>query len=163
MKSLFSIIKIILIINLLSSCASIPGGNIKLENYPDIEKENIKDVNLNYEKEEFQPDKKGLSFTHEITSRIDKKLENTNKKNNKINTTNCSLKISTMHSAPFPRLCIANYFIAGFTLFTIPYYCQHIFEAKATLTDNKTGTILKSYYFKDKAHEVWSILWLITP
>jgi hypothetical protein len=176
-------LKVSLIISFLTGCAAIPANKIKLENYPEIKKEEIKNLSLNYSTFKFEPDKKGYEFDKAIISEIDQGV--------KVNgSSNCNIKISTMHSTPFPMLCIANYFIAGVTLFTIPYYCQHTYEARANLLShpqdseiqgiiknsisqaklgeifldekNRPAKLLKTYELKDKVHEVWSLLWMLS-
>lgn len=181
----------------ISSCASFPENKIKLSDYPEINKEEIKNLDLGYGKVNFKPDHRGFDFATTMLTEMEQQMK-ANKGTKENNSRSCYVQISAMHSATFPRICIAHYFIAGFTLFTIPYYCQHIFEAKATLiannpeptttnkstnkskpdsanhqtnkqqTNNTTSPnqtqpkILKEYYFKDKAHEVWSSIMFLT-
>ena len=173
----------VLITSLLTSCAAIPANKIELKNYPEIKTEEAKGLNLSYSTFKFEPDKKGYEFDKVITSKIDQNI--------KPNTqSSCVVRISTMHSAPFPRTCIANYFLSGVTLFILPYYCQHTYEARATLishpkdseisgailpsisgakpgdifleSDDQPAKILKTYELEDKVHEVWSLLWMLS-
>jgi hypothetical protein len=190
MKFLSQAIKLIFITSLISSCAAIPAKKIKLDNYPKIE--DASGLSLARESEKFEPDYRGLDFAPRIIEVMDQELRKNKSvpKNQKPISTNCSVKISAMHYAPLPRTCIANYFLAGLTLFTIPYYCQHIFEAKATLIsypkdseitgnivpsissakigdlfldeNNRPAKLLKTYDLKDKVHEVWSLIWTLT-
>jgi hypothetical protein len=191
MKFLNKAVKIFLMITFLNSCAAIPANKIKLENYPKIE--DLENLSLSYEQVKFEPNKKGFDISQNIIKTIDEKFKKNKPaiKNKKINHSNCSVKISAMHYASFPRTCIVNYFLAGFTLFTIPFYCQHTFEAHATLIsypkdsetrghniklsinqaklgdffldeNDRPAKLLKTYELKDKVHEVWSLLWMLS-
>jgi hypothetical protein len=66
----------------------------------------------------------------------------------------CMVRLESANYTNFPRLCIANHFLAGFTLFTIPYYCQHTYEARATLLshpqDSEIQGIIKNSIAKPK-------------
>ncbi len=44
-----NLVKITLITSLLAGCAGIPGKNVELENYPDIEAKSLKNINLQYD------------------------------------------------------------------------------------------------------------------
>ncbi len=167
---------------LVSSCAAIPANKIKVEDYPQIDPSNEIKISLKYETFKFEPDKKGYVFDSAALLKLNKNIKSDAK-------ASCTIKISTMHSAPFPRVCIANYFLAGFTLFAIPYYCQHTYEIKSSLIsypkdsqiygtiktsireaklgdifldeNDRPAKLLKTYEIKDKVHEVWSLLMIL--
>lgn len=181
--SLRKIISVLLIFNFLSGCAAIPAYKIKLESYPKINKEDAESLSLNYSTFKFIPDKKGYEFTKKITKIINDNIVISQP-------SRCSVEISNMHSALLPRACVANYFLAGFTLFTIPFYCQHRYEIKANLIsypdeskisgvilssinqakagdlfldkNNQLAKLLNRYHLEDKVHEVWSSLWMLS-
>ncbi len=99
----------------------------------------------------------------------------------------CVIKISSKKDLGF---CPITNLIVPFTLFTFPYYCQHIYKAKATLIsypkdsqihgtiktsireakigdifldeNDRPAKILKTYELKDKVHEIWSSLWMLS-
>ncbi len=108
------------------SCAAIPANKIKIDEYPKIDQSENSKVTLKYETFKFEPDKKGYSFDSPVLSKLNENSKGDSK-------AKCEVKISTMHSAPFPRVCIVNYVTSFFTLFVLPYYCQHTYEIKSLL------------------------------
>jgi len=189
MKLLNKTIKILLIISFLSSCAAIPANKIKLENYKNFEQKDLEKLDLSYDVVVFEPYNGGIDFNKVLTSKLESKDQKILKTNN-VKPTKCIIKVSAMGDTPWARTCIANYFLAGFTLFAIPYYCQHIYEARANLIyypkdsevsgiikpslnqaklgeifldeNNRPAKLLKTYELKDKVHEVWSLIWTLT-
>lgn len=189
MKLFTQAIKLILIATFLTGCAGIPAKKIKLENYPNSEQKDLEKLDLSYDVVAFEPNNGGIDFNKSLVSKLES-VDREILKTNNDKPTKCVVKVSAMADTPWARTCIANYFLAGFTLFTIPYYCQHIYEAHATLIsypkdseitgnilpsitqakagdlfldeNNRAARLLKTYDLKDKVHEVWSSLWMLS-
>ena len=177
-----------MMIYLLTSCAAIPANKIKLEKYPEINGE-IKDLDLSFI-EEKSPKK--LNEYHEFDDAVTQKLLKNlvQKKSEKSAPTKCLIEISTKNETNSDGMCEPYFAVTFFTLFTVPYYCQHTYEAHATLishpkdseisgailpsisgakpgdifldSDDQPAKILKTYELKDKVHEVWSLLWMLS-
>lgn len=169
---LINIVKLFLITSLLTSCAGIPGEKIKLKNYPEVNGAEAKNLNLTFElKNRTGPNK----ILESKFIEFDIKQSQKNQKNG------CKV-VSVIYAGNDLLTCpfITN-IIAPFTLFTIPYYCQAKYQAKATLIHLSQSPILdingnpiknpispnpieekvlKEYYLEDKVHEVWSLFFI---
>jgi hypothetical protein len=156
MKLIQKIINIVLTISLFG-CVSIPAGKVKLDDYPEVKKEEMKNLDLgfkvvNYEKRE-NLDSNFLT--------VNKELENNN--------TSCIAEISSRSEDKEVRnlnvgdlFRIPYYLVCQLSLAIIPCYYQNDFEARATLISTKDNKILKEYNLKDKTHEVWSLFFAIS-
>lgn len=172
LKSFFiQVLATLLMTNFLASCAGIPGGRVKLESYPDVVKEDMKELSLAYKLE--KSDRKHFNIyesildepskvARNINSSIDAKLIKTGL-SQKESGASCMVKISSSSPNQLDGFCGLYYPIPFLTLFILPYYCPNAYEAKATLTSTKDNKVLKEYYLKDKVHEVWSLIWLLNP
>jgi hypothetical protein len=216
MRSLWqSLVKIFLITSLFSGCAGIPGKNVKLENYPEAGE---RDKNLNLSFGYFNTEKNTdeyHQFNYAVSTQLNKYFI---QQSTKVPAdTACFIKVSTKNEIKEDGLCEPYFAITFFTLFTIPFYCQHNYQATATLIhyplesslkdrsininpkqvdfsnnkieikhakqgnylltedkqrinegeyfldeNNNLAKLLKTYELKDKVHEVWSSLWMLS-
>jgi hypothetical protein len=180
-----SFLKFLIINSLLIGCAGIPAGKVRLENYPEIKKDEIKSLNLGYKKADFEPRMKGESFNNNIS----KNLQLVDVQDAK-NSNNCVVIFSSNNDYGKSKICQVGGIVAGLTLFIIPAYCYWNYEARATLLshpqdseiqgiiknsisqakigeifldeNNRPAKLLKTYELKDKVHEVWSLLWMLS-
>lgn len=147
------ILKRLLPLILLFGCASIPSNKIKLKDYPEVTKADSTKLDLSYEYKQHNRVKGGTRAIDAkfVSLRIEEYPDNKNAR--------CKV-VSTLDAGvySFWTCPIITNAIAPFTLFTIPLYCQYEFEARAAIIDTKTNEILKTYYFADNAHEIWSII-----
>ena len=149
------IILTIVIICLISGCASFQSGKVNVENYPAIDQIKVKNLNLSYYQVPHDYKKNEKSLNYEVIKEFEK---NDVLRSSLPSVSNsCSIEVVSIKTTPFQNLCAANYIVSFFTLFSFPLYCQHNFEAKATLK-TPSGKILKEYQLNDRAHEVWSVL-----
>ncbi len=175
-KFLTRIIKAFLIIPLLTSCAGIPGDRIKLKDYPETEQKEIDGLDLSYRIankpdwiKKYNPQKYTDSYENQVddsyilAERISGKLDSGFRSTKEYSSTfkRCDAVISTKVYWPMPMTCFFHQYLSAFTLTIIPYYCQTVYEAKATLISTSDNRVLKEYYLKDKVHEVWSLLWFL--
>ena len=145
MFQLISKITFILSFIALSSCASFPGGNIKLKEYPEFNESQARALDFSWRV-------KGGFFASDFDkSGFNVSFSRSEKPNNKCFADVLVYDYNTLLGCP-----ITNW-IAPFTLFAFPLYCQQNFEAKATLKTS-SGKVLKEYQLNDRAHEVWSIV-----
>lgn len=151
--------KVFLIISLLSGCAGIKGGKVRLEDYPEIDHSNLKNLDLSYEKVDFEPKRQGKDFNNNIVAGL---LPAAKGKKAKESSSGCHVKIASNNDYGTSKICQTYGIVAGLTMFIIPAYCYWKYEAKATLISTKTNQVLKEYYLKDKVHEVWSFFFLVT-
>jgi len=154
----------ILITSLLTftlSCAGYQGHNIKLKDYPKVNKEEIAKLNLFYGKKSSKNSSMYSKFK-EYGVRQDKSEE----------AEGCELLGYTNVGVYNPFFCFPITNIAAMlTLTIIPYYCQQQHESTMNLisiTKNPTTNkleekTLKTYHLKERSHEVWSLLWLLNP
>lgn len=168
-KNLTKTTKTILIISFLSNCAGIPGNNVRLENYSEVNANKLVnlsvyiDLNNSLKKKPFniaevlgyyKEESADREFDFEIkTAIISKSPVNENSK--------CVIKISSNNTDDLDGWCGVYYIPTFLTLFTIPYYCQRNYEAKAKLISAEDNRVLKEYYLKDEVHEVWSSIMLL--
>ena len=151
------IIKLTLVLSILTSCAGIPGRNIKLDDYPEVKKFN--DLSIVYKDGELYGK---IDYEHNFNKKISKNFESKKIFSNELNTKiseNCIIKISSKKSL---GMCPITNLISPITLTILPYYCQHIYEIKAILV-SADSRILKEYDLRDKVHEVWSLIWMLNP
>ena len=132
MRSLWqSLVKIFLITSLFSGCAGIPGKNVKLENYPEAG-ERGKNLNLSfgYFNTEKNTDEYH-QFNYAVSTQLNKYFI---QQSTKVPAdTACFIKVSTKNEIKEDGLCEPYFAITFFTLFTIPFYCQHNYQAQASL------------------------------
>ena len=185
-KFLTYIIKAFLIIPLLASCAGIQGNNVKLENYSEVDGEDLRSLDLGY-KYKSNPSKDGREYDKQeeqcandyasgkkicymkndhvidhFDGAIIGKLQTPYPKISELNPDSPNRCIVEIYSKKSYGFCPITNFLSPFTLMILPYYCQHKYEAKATLISTSDNRILKEYYLKNKAHEVWSSLWFLS-
>ncbi len=159
------IISLILTIILTSNCAGIPGKNVKLEDYPEINDEEVRKIDLTiknstrYITQDEIKNSANLDYYFSLKA-IDEFKKNKINKFNNVNS-KCALDLNFKVRNNFAPICFLNYYISGFTLTIIPYYCQQTYTAHATLISTQDNRILKTYDLKDKVHEVWSLLLLL--
>jgi len=191
MKFLNKTIKILLIISFLSSCADIPANKIKLENYKNFEQKDLEKLDLSYRHDNFYGVLKDYqNFDSNFIEKYKSKGSFV-KPLDKSSASACVIEVSSIKKMPLQNICIVNYVTSFVTLFTLPFYCQHIYEARANLIfypeeseiygniikpslnqaklgeifldeNNRPAKLLKTYELKDKVHEVWSLIWTLT-
>ena len=143
-------------INILTNCASIPANKVKLSDYPEVKKEEIKNLDLSYTYYDFTKS----SFKNS-EDRFDKKLDKLGIKKYSENQKNgCRVEASVSGDIvdSFWGCPIFTNIIAPFTLFIVPLYCQKGFYGRAKIISTSNNKTLKEYYLKDKAHEYWSLI-----
>ncbi len=206
----------ILVTSIINGCAGIPSGKVNLRNYPEIngdvfEKIDLGIIPIKPEMVEVKnkvyvsgcKDGKCFSetrinsrlvqtedsvFTQKLEDNFRKKIsQNTRLKDNKLLA--CRAVITGDVSYNYAPLCFLHQYISAFTLTIIPYYCQTVYQANASLIsypkesqihgtiktsirEAKIGDIfldendhpaklLKTYELKDKVHEFWSSLFAL--
>jgi hypothetical protein len=191
MKLLNKTIKIFLITSFLSSCADIPANKIKLENYKNFEQKDLEKLDLSYRHDNFYGVLKDYqNFDSNFIEKYKSKGSFV-KPLDKSSASACVIEVSSIKKMPLQNICIVNYVTSFVTLFTLPFYCQHIYEARANLIfypeeseiygniikpsinqaklgeifldeNNRPAKLLKTYELKDKVHEVWSLIWMLS-
>jgi hypothetical protein len=191
MKFLNKTIKIFLITSFLSSFADIPANKIKLENYKNFEQKDLEKLDLSYRHDNFYGVLKDYqNFDSNFIEKYKSKGSFV-KPLDKSSASACVIEVSSIKKMPLQNICIVNYVTSFVTLFTLPFYCQHIYEARANLIfypeeseiygniikpslnqaklgeifldeNNRPAKLLKTYELKDKVHEVWSLIWTLT-
>lgn len=158
---------VMLMFLLVTNCAAISGGNIKLENYPEVKKGEVEKIDLSYENQ--TPRKYYGPNSIDSDNDFMEIVINSFKKNNIHEKTDelsksklCNVKVSTSVKWPIGLSCFINQYISGFTLAIIPYYCPEVYQTHATLISTSNNRILKEYDLKDKVHEVWSLFWALS-
>jgi len=176
MKKFFNLIKLLMIF-LLVSCAGIPGERVNLKDYPEINQKETKNLDLSYNItnkpdwiKKYNPQKYPDPYENQVDDsyilatktmeKLNSNLGNLKSFSSKVG--KCDVSISTKVYLPMPLTCFFHQYLSAFTLTIIPYYCQTIYEAKATLISTSDNRVLKEYYLKDKMHEVWSSLWFLS-
>jgi len=188
MKSIWqNLINITLITSICVGCAAIPGKNVKLENYPEL-KEVDKNLGLSFEY--LNPDK--LDEYHQFNQVIGNLFKkNSVRQSSELNKERgCSVKVHTKNEIKEDGFCEPYFAVTFFTLFIVPFYCQEQYQANASLIsypkdseihgtiktsineaklgdifldeNNQPAKLLKTYELKDKVHEVWSSLWMLS-
>jgi hypothetical protein len=139
---------------ILTNCSGFQANKIKLENFPDIRKDELKYLDLYYSKPSF----KSILVDSRFKDLGLRQADGTQKKG-------CEIIAYIDSTNRFLTCPLITNYIAPFTLFTIPYYCARHYEAHATLlTKNKNPNsqekykILKEYQLSDRVDEVWSSL-----
>lgn len=148
-------------INILTNCASIPANKVKLSDYPEVSQESIKDLDIRFDIIPYgERDNLDSNF---LTVKNGLEINQKNKN------TSCVANISSRADTKEVRKLNAGdifrlpyYVVCQLSLTVIPCYKQNIFEARATLISTSNNKTLKEYYLKDKAHEVWSSLWMLS-
>ena len=117
-------------------------------------KTDTKNLDIGYKYHESVKHDPDEEFNIKITNELESKgVYQTNDKPN-----NCIIEIFSKKS--FSNCWITN-LISPLTLMIVPYYCKDIFEVNASIISTKDNKVLKEYYLKDEAHEIWSVLWLL--
>lgn len=137
------------------SCAAFPANKVKLKNYQQVTQKDLDQISLVAKNE----------FSGNLKPYIIKGDDELYATGPSLKNPKCVFDYDIETRNPFPNVCLINYFVAGVTIFTIPYYCQLIYETKGTLyaniidpiTKQPSRKVLKTYYLKDKVHEVWSV------
>jgi hypothetical protein len=165
MRYLRNSIALFLTISLLASCAGIPARMVKLDEY--VEEDFANDRSLSYRSDKSYGD---LDSSHQFDGTV---ISDFNLKipRNDSSDKSCLIKFASKNGDQLDGICKPYFILSYFTLFTIPFYCQHSYEVKAVLmsqqkdpTTNITqNKVLKEYHLKDKLHEVWSLLWMFNP
>lgn len=249
-----NLVKITLLTSIVGSCAGIPGNNVKLENYSNVNQSDLQNIDITYKflnnlepiensdpfhyvcseklpgcTKEFQKAARttysdDVFFLLRIGQNIDKLING--KKNsdagfynvfNPKSPSKCSVLLKAKISQLMPSVCFVNGFLSTYTLAIFPYYCQHNYQAQASLIhypsesslrdkpinvnprqvdfssnkiqikqtkkgnylltedkqrinegeyfldeNNNLAKLLKTYELKDKVHEVWSSLWMLS-
>ena len=191
MKKLSEATKLILIINLLSGCAGIPANKVKISDYPEIDKERIEQLDISYVYNDFIEKREGEDPAKINTTTEAKLIKLGIKKSSEKQNTKCKI-VTSMSSGvyDFWGCPIFTNILSIPTLTIIPYYCQIGFRGGAVLIshpkdseisgtilpsisgakpgdifldeNNQPSKILKTYELKDKVHEVWSLLWMLS-
>ncbi len=124
-----NLIKLILTISLLAGCAAIPGGNVKLGSYSQIDQSKLTNLDLSYERTDFGLKKVGADFSDKITKRLSFVERGQKKPFNK----NCHVMISSNNDYGTSNVCQVYGILAGFTLFIVPAYCYWNYQVQASL------------------------------
>ncbi len=137
-----NLVKIILLTSLVGSCAGIPGNNVKLKDYPEIEQNKLDKITLSAE---FYPSKNIIKekeevFIYSLKGLNSKKTESNqclakvySKKNNK-----------SRNKTYFSDIPVIFYgVICQLSLTIIPCYRQHIYQAQASLIHYPSESSLK--------------------
>ena len=147
-------LKSLLAFTALFSCASFPGNKVDPGSYLVPNKQELQNINLSFEQGKYSYKKNEISFNWVIINELENYGVDWTDSTNKPNT--CEVEIISVTKEQ--SITAASYqYIASLTLFTIPYYQFHQYQAKATLKTS-SGKILKEYQLNDRAHEVWSIV-----
>lgn len=179
---------IMLIISIFSGCAAIPGKNIKLENYPEI-KGDLKDLNLDFR---YFNSVEKLDEYHQFDKIVGENLrKHSVQKSLEDHNHGCTVKVSTKSEVKEDGFCEPYFAVTFFTLFIVPFYCQEKYQANASLIsysketetrgheiklsinqaklgdffldeNDRPAKLLKTYELKDKVHEIWSSLWMLS-
>ncbi len=134
-----NLVKTILIMSLLGGCAGIPGGNVKLEDYPKIDVSSLIYSDLSYERIDSGLSKSGGDFTDKITKKLSSAKIERERKSSKY----CYVRVSSSHDYGTSKVCQAYGILAGFTLFAIPAYCYWNYQAQASLIHYPSKSSLK--------------------
>lgn len=183
-KILKNVLSAALITSLLTSCAGIPAGKVRLENYPEVQPD--LSLDLGYARMQFTektPDVKEKNFTDKIVLELSRVGIKSDKK------ARCLVEVSSHNDIKDSPFLAPYALISMLTLVIVPYYVPLTYEAQATLishpkdseisgtilpsisgakpgdifldSDDQPAKILKTYELKDKVHEVWSSLMLL--
>lgn len=151
-----------IIICLLSSCASIPSRKVDLKKIPEITSNDIKKIDLSYRYNELQQDIPNYKkFDNHVGNKIRLGAYKINLYQES-KPTSCFIEISTNIHIPLVGVAVTNYIVSFATLFLVPSYRQTIYQAKVKLISKKDNKVLKTYELKDKIHEIWSSLWMLS-
>ena len=134
-----NLIKLILTISLLAGCAAIPGGNVKLGSYSQIDQSKLTNLDLSYERTDFGLKKVGADFSDKITKKLSFVERGQKKPFNK----NCHVMISSNNDYGTSNVCQVYGVLAGFTLFIVPAYCYWNYQAQASLIHYPSESSLK--------------------
>ncbi len=162
-RNLSKTTKLILIISLLNSCAGIPANKVKLSDYPRVESNAIKNLDITYEYHDFVEKREEEDMAKIAITTEAKLIKLGIKKRSEKQSAKCKI-VTSMSSGvyDFWGCPIFTNILSIPTLTIIPYYCQIGFRGGAVLIDTKTNKTLKTYELKDKVHEVWSSLWMLS-
>lgn len=152
-----NLVKIIAVLLVITSCAAIPARKVKIENYPNFDKNQLRntslDVVISKDYSAKPPFNIGDSLTKIYSERdFNKKIFESFKskgldpfaEGKKPQNAGCLVRITTQkNDDQFDGFCGPYYFATFFTLFTIPYYCQHIYQANATLVSYPSPESIK--------------------
>ena len=172
-------------ISLLAGCAGIPVNKVRILDYPEIRKEGIKNLDISYEHFESTEGNKSV----DVASKFEK--IGIKKVSEKINSKCLVESRMDIGAYSFWGCPIFTNILSIPTLTIIPYYCQIGIEARANLIfypeeseiygniikpslnqaklgeifldeNNRPAKLLKTYELKDKVHEVWSLIWMLS-
>ncbi len=135
-----NLVKIILLTSLVVSCAGIPGNNVKLENYPEAVDDG-KNLDVNFGYSNIQNLDEYHQFNQVVGASFNKRSIQQSKKIP--SDASCFVKISTKSEDKEDGLCEPYFAVTFFTLFTIPFYCQHNYQAQASLIHYPSESSLK--------------------
>jgi len=144
---------LILLPSLLFGCAGIPGKKVKLKDYPAVNKNILKTSKISY----FIVDNLDKSQGFNIGTTLSKinsprdfneELVRNFSKNNiesyqRDNGGCVTLVDTSKRDDEFDGICGPYFIISYFTLFTLPFYCQHNYQATATLIHYPSESSLK--------------------
>ena len=156
---------LISIIMLLGGCVFISSGNkIKLDRYPEIKQETLKELSLSYEligfNKEGKESKRYMQFLP-LNVYGKKKLE-VIKEFKKDPDTKCTVRVSgkirEIHTGKIKDI-YRN--ISGIALEIIPFFWINPNQAKSQLIYNKDNKILKEYSLKENLYELRSFFLVI--
>lgn len=218
---------LILLPLLLLGCAGIPGKRVKLKDYPAVNKNILKTSKVSYFIVDNLDKSQGFNIGTTLTKinsprDFNEELVRNFSKNNiesyqRDNGSCVALVDTSKRDDEFDGICGPHFIISYFTLFTLPFYCQHNYQAQASLIhypsesslkdrsininpkqvdfsnnkiqikqtkkgnylltedkqrinegeyfldeNNNLAKLLKTYELKDKVHEVWSSLWMLS-
>ncbi len=160
----------------LFSCSGFQYNKIKLIDYSDPKKDDLKNLDISYQDERCCVIIRGRNYDSDLHSY----LKNKEIKKNVENNSKCIIKMQSVRKSTF---CPITNLISPLTFAILPYYCRFKYEAHASLhaqdenqtqnninnqqnnqtqdESNQKYKTLKTYKLEDRVDEVWSFFYVL--